>query len=154
MSAASYLRTAIVLLAEDNPAEQRLAQRALARGKISCDLRIVSDGEEAMDYLLRRKRYADPKISPRPDLMLLDLNMPKLDGRQVLQQMKSDPLLAIIPVVVLTTSQQEQDVLHSYQLGCNSFIAKPVDVHVFIDTMISLGLYWFHLVIMPPRISG
>ena len=150
-SSTPYLKTAIVLLAEDNPAEQRLAQRALARGKISCDLRIVADGEEAMDYLLRRKRYVDPKQAPRPDLMLLDLNMPKLDGRQVLQQMKSVPQLAIIPVVVLTTSQQEQDILQSYQLGCNSFIKKPVDVHAFIDTMISLGLYWFHLVVLPPR---
>ena len=99
--------------------------------------------------LLRRKQYADPEQAPRPDLILLDLNMPKLDGRQVLQQMKSNPQLAVIPVVVLTTSQQEQDILQSYQLGCNSFIKKPVDVHAFIDTMISLGLYWFHLVILP-----
>ncbi len=151
VSPARYLKTAIVLLAEDNPAEQRLAQRALARGKISCDLRVVSDGEEAMDYLLRRKQYADPELAPRPDLMLLDLNMPKLDGRQVLQQMKANPQLAVIPVVVLTTSQQEQDIFQSYQLGCNSFIKKPVDVHAFIDTMISLGLYWFHLVILPPH---
>ena len=103
-----------------------------------------------MDYLLRRKQYADPEQAPRPDLMLLDLNMPKLDGRQVLQQMKANPQLAVIPVVVLTTSQQEQDILQSYQLGCNSFIKKPVDVHAFIDTMIGLGLYWFHLVILPP----
>ena len=150
-SAARTLKTAIVLLAEDNPAEQRLAQRALVRGRISCDLRIVSDGEEAMDYLLRRKQYADPKQAPRPDLLLLDLNMPKLDGRQVLQQMKSNPQLAVIPVIVLTTSQQEQDILQSYQLGCNSFIKKPVDVHAFIDTMISVGIYWFHLVILPPH---
>ncbi len=144
------IKRAVVLLAEDSPAEQRLAQRALAKGKMQCDLRIVSDGKEAMDYLLRPEQYIDPKSSPRPDLMLLDLNMPKLNGRQVLQQMKSNRQLETIPVVVLTTSKQEQDTLQSYHLGCNSFINKPIDVHEFIDMMNELGAYWLQLVVLPP----
>ena len=143
-------KTAVVLLAEDSPAEQRLAQRALAEVELQCDLHIVSDGKEVMDYLLRQAAYSEPKNSPRPDLMLLDLNMPKLDGRQVLKQVKSNPQLATIPIVVLTTSTQEQDILQSYHLGCNSYINKPVDVHKFIDVMRNLGLYWMNLVQLPP----
>ena len=147
---ANPLNQPVVLLVEDSPAEQRLAQRALASGQLQCDLRIVSDGKEAMDYLLRREQYAAPNSAPRPALMLLDLNMPRLDGRQVLQQMKSDPQLETIPVVVLTTSKQEQDILQSYHLGCNSFINKPVDVHDFFNMMHELGLYWLNLVLLPP----
>jgi CheY-like chemotaxis protein len=147
---ANGAKTAVVLLAEDSPAEQRLAQRALDEAQLQCDLRIVSDGKEVMDYLLRRGAYTDAQHAPRPDLILLDLNMPKLDGRQVLQQAKSNPQLETIPIVVLTTSTQEQDILQSYHLGCNSYIKKPVDVHKFIDVMRHLGLYWMQLVQLPP----
>jgi CheY-like chemotaxis protein len=143
-------RLATILLAEDNPAEQHLARRALSKGVMRCDLRTVSDGEEAMDYLLRRDQYEDPIAAPRPDLVLLDLNMPKLDGRQVLEQMKSDPAINTIPVVVLTTSTHEQDVVRSYELGCNSFINKPVDVHAFLEALEQLGSYWLKLVVLPP----
>jgi CheY-like chemotaxis protein len=147
---ANGAKTAVVLLAEDSPAEQRLAQRALDEAQLQCDLRIVSDGKEVMDYLLRRGAYTDAQHAPRPDLILLDLNMPKLDGREVLQQAKSNPQLETIPIVVLTTSTQEQDILQSYHLGCNSYIKKPVDVHKFIDVMRHLGLYWMQLVQLPP----
>ena len=143
------MRMATVLPAEDNPAEQNLARRAPAKGVMQCDLRVVSDGEEAMDYLRRRGPYAAPEQSPRPHLILLDLNMPKLDGRQVLEQIKSDPALQKIPVVVLTTSRHDEDVARSYQLGCNSFISKPVEVHDFLDALRQLGCYWLRLVVLP-----
>lgn len=144
------MRSAVVLLAEDNPAEQQLARRALERGVIPIDLRVVSDGEEALDYLHQTGEYTDPQTSPRPALILLDLNMPKLDGRQVLEDIKADPQLRNIPVVVLTTSQHEQDVFRSYQLGCNSFITKPVEVHDFVEAVRELGSYWLRLVVLPP----
>ena len=150
-------RLATILLAEDNPAEQNLTRRALSKGLMQCDLRIVSDGEEAMAYLLRQGKYEDPKASPRPDLFLLDLNMPRLDGRQVLERTKSDPGINTIPVVVLTTSTHEQDVVRSYELGCNSFINKPVDVHAFLDALKQLGSYWLKLVVLPshePPLAG
>ena len=143
------VRLATVLLVEDNPAEQNLARRALEKGVMQCDLRVVSDGEEAMDYLLRRGPYVDPGQSPRPHLILLDLNMPKLDGRQVLERIKSDPVLQTIPVVVLTTSRQDEDIARSYELGCNSFISKPVEIHDFLDALRQLGCYWLRLVVLP-----
>ena len=143
------VRLATVLLVEDNPAEQNLARRALAKGVMQCDLRVVSDGEEAMDYLLHRGPYVDPGQSPRPHLILLDLNMPKLDGRQVLERIKSDPVLQTIPVVVLTTSRQDEDIARSYELGCNSFISKPVEIHDFLDALRQLGCYWLRLVVLP-----
>ena len=147
-------RTAVVLLAEDNPAEQRLAERALGQGVIECDLRIVSDGEEALHYLRRQGAYAEANTAPTPDLVLLDLNMPKIDGRQVLEEMRSDPQLKSIPVVILTTSKAERDVLESYRLGCNSFLNKPVAVAEFVDLLQSLGQYWLKLVVLPSRTSG
>jgi len=150
-SNANKRKKPVVLLAEDSPAEQRLAQRALKRGPLHCELRIVSDGKEVMDYLLHRPPYEDAAQTPRPQLLLLDLNMPKLDGRQVLQEIKSNPDLATIPVVVLTTSNQERDILQSYHLGCNSFINKPVDVHEFFDMMRMLSRYWLDLVLLPPN---
>jgi CheY-like chemotaxis protein len=144
------LKMPVVLLAEDSPAEQRLAQRALKQGPLHCELRIVSDGKEVMDYLLHRPPYEDAALAPRPHLLLLDLNMPKLDGRQVLHEIKSNPELSTIPVVVLTTSNQERDILQTYHLGCNSFINKPVDVHEFFDMMRMLSRYWLDLVLLPP----
>jgi CheY-like chemotaxis protein len=110
---------------------------------------MVSNGVEAMDYLLHRPPYEKVDLAPRPHLILLDLNMPRCDGRQVLQQIKSTPELATIPVVMLTTSNQEQDVWQSYQLGCNSYINKPVDVHEFFDMMHQLSTYWLELVLLP-----
>ena len=102
-----------------------------------------------MDFLLHRGDYVSRARAPRPDLMLLDLNMPKLDGRQVLQQVRQDARLRRLPIVVLTTSKQEEDIVRSYDLGCNSFITKPVDLNAFIRTVKQLGSYWFELVTLP-----
>jgi CheY-like chemotaxis protein len=142
-------KPAVILLVEDDPGDQELTRRAIAGDVFRAELRIVSDGEEALDYLWRRGRYADAHDAPCPDLVLLDLNMPKLDGREVLKRLKADARLRQIPVVVLTTSRQELDILRSYDLGCNSFITKPVDVDAFIAALRELGSYWFELVTLP-----
>jgi len=139
------------LLAEDDRGDQELTRRALEQSRIRNDLYIVEDGEEALDYLLRRGRYEDPASSPKPDLMLLDLNMPKMDGKQLLKQMRADPNLRRIPVVALTTSQQESDIIRTYDLGANSYIVKPVDMDQFINAIKILKDYWFQIVVLPPR---
>lgn len=139
----------IILLAEDDPGDQELTRRALNEGKIANDLHIVSDGEQALDYLYRRGKYEDPSSSPRPSLILLDLNMPIIDGRQVLSEIKSDPKLSVIPVIALTTSKQETDILKSYQHGVNSYITKPVNIDEFIAVIMSLEDYWFRIVRIP-----
>ena len=121
---------AIVLLAEDDPGDQELTRRAFEEGKLNTDLRIVENSEEAVDYLKRRGRFADPESSPRPDLILLDINMPKLDGWGVLQLIDKDPELRGISVAVLTVSKAEEDMVRSYHLGGISFISKPLDILV------------------------
>ena len=142
---------AVVLLVEDNPAEQNLARRSLAKGQIEVDLQVVSDGEEALDYLFRKNAYADPTTSPTPDIILLDLNLPRIDGRQVLARIKSDHKLSKIPVIILTTSKKEEDVIKTYELGCNSFLIKPVEVDEFIRVLQEIGSYWLNLVVLPPK---
>lgn len=139
----------ILLVAEDDPGDQELIRWALRENTIDASLHIVSDGEEAMDYLLRRGSYADPARSPRPDLILLDLNMPKLDGKQVLGQIRGHTELRRIPVVVLTTSSSRQDILSSYDLGCNSFITKPTEPDDLVRYIRTLGSYWFDMVTLP-----
>ena len=112
----------------------------------------MEDGEELLDYLRRRGKYADPKESPRPGLVLLDLNMPRKDGREALREIKSDPKLRDIPVVVLTTSKAEEDIARSYNLGVNSYITKPVKFSALVEVMKALGKYWFEIVELPgPR---
>ena len=143
-------RPAVILLADDDPGDQNLTRRAFAKAKLSNDLRVVADGEEALDYLLHRGRYADPASAPRPDLMLLDLNMPKLDGREVLRQIRARDDLRRLPVVVMTTSQQEEDILRSYDLGANSYLTKPVSMEQFLRVAEGLDDYWFQLVVLPP----
>jgi len=144
-------RPAIILLAEDDLGDQELTERALKEGKIENELYIVKDGEEALDYLFRRGRYTDPETSPRPDLFLLDLNMPKLDGRQVLEQICSIHELRNIRVVVLTTSHQEEDITRSYDLGVHSYITKPVNLDQFFNVIRALEEYWFQIVVLPPK---
>jgi len=144
-------KSATILLVEDDRGDQELTRRALDEGKIRNDLRIVEDGEEALAYLFRRGKYKDPATSPRPDLLLLDLNLPRVDGREVLEQIRADSKLRRMAVVVLTTSRQEEDILRSYELGCNSFITKPVDINQFIRIIQALERYWFQIVVLPPK---
>jgi CheY-like chemotaxis protein len=144
-------KPAIILLAEDDRGDQELTRRALAEGKIRNELHIVENGEEALSYLFRRGKYKDPATSPRPDLLLLDLNLPRVDGRQVLEQIRADSKLRRMAVVVLTTSRQEEDILRSYEVGCNSFITKPVGLEQFIQVIQALEEYWFQIVVLPPK---
>jgi CheY-like chemotaxis protein len=113
------------------------------------ELRCVEDGEELMDYLRRQGRYADPEQSPRPGLVLLDLNMPRKDGREALREIKSDPELRRIPIVVMTTSKAEEDIFRSYDLGANSYISKPVTFEALVELMKVLGRYWIEFVELP-----
>jgi CheY-like chemotaxis protein len=144
-------KPATILLVEDDRGDQELTRRALGEGKIRNELRIVEDGEEALAYLFRRGKYEDPTTSPRPDLLLLDLNLPRVDGREVLEQIRADSKLRRMAVVVLTTSRQEEDILRSYELGCNSFIPKPVDLNQFMQVIQALEKYWFQIVVLPPK---
>ena len=144
-------KPSIILLVEDDRGSQELTRRALGEGKIRNELRIVEDGEEALAYLFRRGKYKDPATSPKPDLLLLDLNLPRVDGREVLERIRGDSKLRRMAVVVLTTSQQEEDILRSYELGCNSFITKPVDINQFIRVIQALERYWFQIVVLPPK---
>ena len=138
-----------LLLADDDPDDRLLARQALEKSRLANDLRCVEDGEELLDYLRRRGKYADPKESPRPGLVLLDLNMPRKDGREALREIKSDPKLRDIPVVVLTTSKAEEDIARSYNLGVNSYITKPVKFSALVEVMKALGKYWFEIVELP-----
>jgi CheY-like chemotaxis protein len=142
-------RSATILLVEDDPGDQELTRRALQEDVLHTDLRIVNDGKEALDYLRREGAFTDPEVSPRPHLILLDLNMPRVDGRQVLEQVREDPDISRIPVIALTTSDEEEDVMRSYDLGCKSFIKKPVEIDTFIETIRELQHYWFELVTLP-----
>lgn len=144
-------KPAVILLAEDDPGDQELTRRALEQSRIRNELYIVEDGEEALDYLLRRGKYEDPASSPKPDLMFLDLNIPKMDGKQLLKQIRADPNLRRIPVVALTTSKQESNIIRTYDLGANSYIVKPVNMDQFINAIKVLKDYWFQIVVLPPR---
>jgi chemotaxis family two-component system response regulator Rcp1 len=138
-----------ILLVEDNPADVRLTEEALKEAANALTrLHVASDGAEALDFLHRRGEYAN---APRPDLMLLDLNLPRIDGRQVLAEVKADPDLLRIPVVVLTTSPSEDDILHAYDQHVNSYIRKPVDLDQFFDVLKAIDEYWLGSVALPPR---
>jgi len=121
----------------------------LNQARLANDLRFVEDGEQLMDYLHRRNGYTDKSTSPRPGLILLDLNMPKMDGREALAEIRSDPDLRLIPVVVLTTSKAEEDICRTYDLGASSFITKPVAFEGLVDVMRTLQKYWFEIVELP-----
>lgn len=144
-------RPITILLADDDEDDRVLAQEALKESRLANDLHMVEDGEELLDYLYRRGRYEAPSSSPRPGLILLDLNMPKMDGREALKEIKSDASLRQIPVVVLTTSQAEEDIYRTYDLGANSFITKPVMFESLVRVMRDLGNYWFEIVELPQK---
>ena len=143
------LKPITLLLADDDPDDRLLARQALEKNRLANDLRCVEDGEELLDYLYRRGKFADPKQSPRPGLILLDLNMPRKDGREALREIKNDPRLRDIPIVVLTTSKAEEDIARTYHLGVNSYITKPVKFAALVEVMRSLGKYWFEIVELP-----
>ncbi len=143
-----------ILMAEDDEDDRVLFQDALEESHLANPVYFAKDGEELLDYLHRRGDFADPKTSPRPGLILLDLNMPKKDGRQALSEIKSDPGLQSIPIVVLTTSKEERDVLQSYDLGVNSFIVKPVTFIKLIEVVTFIGHYWLELVTLPNSPDG
>jgi CheY-like chemotaxis protein len=140
-----------ILMADDDPDDRLLTQDALQEARLINEIRFVENGEELMDYLKRRGKFAPPAETPRPGLVLLDLNMPKKDGRTVLQELKSDPELRTLPVVVLTTSKDDEDVYRSYDLGVNSYVVKPVTFEALVDTLQTLEKYWFEIVELPPQ---
>ena len=139
-----------ILMADDDADDRRLTQEALEEGRLINDVRFVDNGEELMDYLHKRGKFSPPVETPRPGLILLDLNMPRKDGRAVLQEIKGDPDLRQIPVVVLTTSKADEDVYRSYDLGVNSYIVKPVTFEALVDILQTLEKYWFEIVELPP----
>ena len=137
-----------VLLVEDDPGDELMTREAFEENKVRNNLHVARDGEQALDFLNRRGEYAD---APRPDLVLLDLNLPKFDGRQVLAEIKADENLRTIPVVVLTTSGAEEDILRSYQLHANAYVTKPVDFDRFIEVVRQIDEFFVSVVKLPPR---
>ena len=138
-----------ILLADDDEDDRLMTRDALRDARLHNDLRFVVDGVDLMQYLRREGRYSDPASSPRPGLILLDLNMPRMDGREALREIKSDPGLRSIPVVVLTTSKAEEDILRTYDLGVNSFITKPVTFLGLVEVMKVFSRYWLTIVDLP-----
>jgi CheY-like chemotaxis protein len=143
-------RPIVILLADDDAEDRMLAANALEESRVVNDLRFVEDGEELLDYLYHRGQYAADGVSPTPGLILLDLNMPRKDGREALREIKADPDLRRIPVVVLTTSKAEEDIYRTYDLGANSFITKPVSFDGLVSVMRDIGRYWIEIVELPP----
>jgi CheY-like chemotaxis protein len=142
-------RPITILMADDDADDQLMAREALDEARVKANLVYVQDGEDLLDYLNRRGRYRDPVRSPRPGLILLDLNMPKKDGREALKEIKSDPALRSIPVVVLTTSRADEDVYRTYDLGGNSFVTKPTSFDDLVGIMRTLVKYWFEIAALP-----
>ena len=138
-----------VLVADDDEDDRTFIKKAWAKSRAINALRFVEDGEELLDYLYHRGRYADPASAPAPGLILLDLNMPKKDGREALREIKADPQLRRIPVIVLTTSKAEEDIYRTYDLGANSFITKPVHFNALVEVMKEIGRYWIEIVELP-----
>ena len=140
--------TVTIPMADDDEEDRMVTQKAWKENRLVNELLFVEDGEELMDYLHQKGQYSN---APRPGLILLDLNMPRKDGREALKEIKSDPALRQIPIVVLTTSQAEEDIFRSYDLGANSFISKPVTFNGLVEAIKDLGKYWFAVVDLPPE---
>jgi CheY-like chemotaxis protein len=148
------MKPKIILLVEDNPSDVALTQRALAKSRITNELVVAEDGQEALDYLFATGKYTGRDVSDIPTLVLLDLKLPGIDGLEVLRQIRLDPRTSRLPVVIMTTSKEEQDVSQSYDLGANSYIRKPVDFTQFAKAVEQLGLYWLVLNEPAPLPSG
>jgi CheY-like chemotaxis protein len=143
--------TKIIMLVEDNPDDEALTLRALKRNNIKNEVVIARDGVEALDYLFGTGTHAQRDINDKPVVILLDLKLPKVDGLEVLRHIRADDRTKFLPVVVLTSSKEEQDLVNSYSFGCNSYIRKPVDFVQFVEAVRQLGLYWLVLNEPPPR---
>jgi CheY-like chemotaxis protein len=157
LSMPSHHEPVTILMADDDEEDQQLTSEAMVEARLGNEMRFVGDGEELMDYLHRRGDYAEgDRDAPKPGIILLDLNMPRKDGREALAEIKSDPKLRRIPVVVLTTSRAEEDVFRTYDLGVNSFITKPVTFAGLVEVVQNFGRYWFEIVDLPvrPQING
>ncbi|MBI5814265.1 MAG: response regulator [Nitrospinae bacterium] len=146
-----HFKEAVILLVEDSPADQELVRRVMERSKIRNELLIVEDGVEAMAYLKNEGKYSDTSRFPKPDLVLLDINMPRMDGKQVLSEIRRDPGLKSVPVIILTTSTSEKDVFEAYHLGANAFISKPVDFEGFTDAIRQMESFWLMVATLPPK---
>lgn len=143
-----------ILLVEDSPVQQALTRRALEDSSLDANLQVVEDGVSALQYLNREGEFADEGASPRPDIILLDLNMPRMDGHEFLNRLKADEKLAQIPVTVLTTSTSDSDVTASYARGANAFVTKPAEYDKFVALLNALGQFWAHFVKTPPATSN
>lgn len=141
----SNLNEVEILIVEDNPNDAEMALRALKKNNLTNKVEVVEDGEKALDFIFCRGEFAERKNVPHPKIVLLDLKLPKVDGLEVLRAIKSDPVTKVIPVIVLTSSREESDIIESYQLGVNSYIVKPVDFDKFVESVKGLGLYWLLL---------
>lgn len=142
-------RSIVILMADDDLDDQYLAKEALSEAHVCNEMKFVNDGEELMDYLHHRGKFVDEDLSPRPGLILLDLNMPKKDGREAMEEIKNDPSLRRIPIIILTTSRAEEDILRTYDLGASGFITKPVSFGDLIEVMRAIGKYWLDIVELP-----
>ena len=144
----------VILLVEDNPDDEALTLRALKKNNITNKIVVARDGVEALDYLFGTGMYAGRDTSVEPELILLDLKLPKIDGFEVLKKLRADERTKLLPVVILTSSKEQQDVVNGYGLGANSYVRKPVDFQDFVDAVLQLGLYWLILNETPPIDSG
>ena len=142
-----------ILIADDDPDDRKLTEEAFAESRLANPLRFVEDGVEVFDYLNRRGKFADPASSPWPSLLLLDLNMPRMDGREVLREMKADPRYAGIRVIVMTTSNSEADINSSYLLNAASYITKPVTFDALVEVVKMFGRYWLEIVELPENVT-
>lgn len=140
-----------IVLADDDPDDRKLTEDAFTENRLANQFHCVEDGEELMDYLYRRGKFESLRQERLPGLILLDLNMPRKDGREALKEIKADPGLRRIPIVVLTTSKAEEDIIRSYDLGVNSYVTKPVTFKSLVELIKVLGLYWFEVVELPPE---
>jgi CheY-like chemotaxis protein len=143
-----------ILMADDDADDRMMTREAFEESRLANDLRFVVDGEELLDYLKRRGKYSDPASSPRPGLILLDLNMPRKDGREALREIKADPNLKHIRVIVLTTSKAEEDIYRTYDLSAASYITKPVTFESLVEVIKALGKYWLEIVELPAEGEG
>lgn len=143
-----------ILMADDDADDRKLTRDALEESRLANEIRFVENGEELLDYLRGKGKYSDPATAPRPGLILLDLNMPRMDGRSALKEIKDDPDLRRIPVTVLTTSKADEDIFRTYDMGVNSYIVKPVTFEALVDILQTLEKYWFEIVELSPEQTG